>query len=718
MGRYVKGTKTMRHSSSAIRYLLLCTLTLCGFLPAHALAQSADLGVTKSGPTTAVANSDVVYTVTVENSGPDDAANVVLSDPVPAGMTYVSVTQSTGPTFTCDSSVTCTLGSLPKGASATFAVTLHIPAGTAAGTLFLNTASVSSATPDDNDENNSAVWGVQLPPVEADLAITKSGPSNAAANTDITYTITLSNLGPDAATGVSWTDSLPAPLTFVSLNQTSGPTFSPCTGAASTTCAIASLPAATTATFNLVAHVPAGTASGTSFTNFIHVSSDNDPNGENDNSSVTTTVSSADVAIAKSGSASAVAGGAPASYTITLSNNGPDPASVARFSDALPAGMTFVSLAQNTGPSAVCSKPPVGANGTVACSIALLGNGANAQFTLQAAVAADVANGTVLTNTAVAATDSIDTNSANDSASANTTVIAQADLAASKSGPASVVAGTNATYTLGLTNNGPSNAASATLSDTLPTGTTFVSLTQTNGPAFTCTTPAVGAGGAVNCSAATLAVDDGATFTLVVAVASDVAAGTTLTNTATVQTTSTDTNSGNNSAVANTSVTAAANLSLSKTAASAIVPPGGNIVYTLGIANGGPSAAASVTLSDPLPAGTHFVALTQTSGPAFACTPPAVGSGGTLTCTIASLANGASASFQLTVDTVGLPQGGVSNTASVTSATTDPVTGNNSASADVRVAPPAVPAPALGWQMLLLMAALIAAMGWRLRRAP
>ncbi|HEX7914897.1 DUF11 domain-containing protein [Rudaea sp.] len=851
----------MRNSSLSSRCLLLCALAFGGVLPAHAQAPppSADLGITKVGPTTASAGTDVVYTLTVVNAGPDDAASANMSDQIPAGMTFVSLMQTASPAFTCTTPavgaggiITCNAATLATGSSATFAVTLHIPAGTAAGTLFENTASVSSETPDPNSENNSTIWGVQIPSPQADVSIIKTGPVSVAANSDISYTIVVANYGPDAATNVAWADNLPAgfpsaPMTFVSFNQTAGPAFT-CTPGVSTTCTIASLAAGASATFTLIGHVPNGTSAGTIYTNVAAVTSDNDPNSENDSSATTTTVSSADVAVTKSGPASAIAGGPSISYTISLSNNGPDAATQARFTDALPAGLTFVSLVQNTGPAASCAVPAIGANGSITCTIAVLANGSSAQFTLTAAVSASVANGTTLQNTATATTDSVDPNHGNDTSTVATTVSTQADLGVTKSGPANVIAGGNATYTLTLINAGPSNAASVTLSDSLPTdatfvslaqapgpaftcatppvggsgpvtcsiatlavgasasftlvitvpvsagngsnlvntatassattdpntannsasatstvnntadlvmsktaaaivtagqnltytlglanqgtspannaqwsdtlpaGTTFVSLAQTAGPAFTCTTPTIGAGGTITCGAATLAVGASASFALVVAVAGDTAAGTTLTNTATAQTSSVDANPANNSAVANTNVGATADLSVSKTAASASVPPGSKIVYTLGVNNNGPSAASAVALVDALPSGTRFVSLAQTAGPAFACTTPAVGAGGTVTCTVATLAYGASASFALTIDTVGVQTGSVVNTASATTTTADPTSSNNSASVSVALVSAPVAAPLLHWQMLLLMTGLIAAFAWRRRR--
>ncbi len=124
----------------------------------------------------------------------------------------------------------------------------------------------------------------------------------------------------------------------------------------------------------------------------------------------------------------------------------------------------------------------------------------------------------------------------------------------------------------------------------------------------------------------------------------------------------------------------------------------------------------TVQLAYPLPAGNHFVSLTQ-SGPAFACTPPAVGAGGTVNCNIATLANGATTTFTLTVDTVGLIGGTVANTASASSSTGDANPANNTAAANVALASsPPVPAPMLRWPALLLLIALLAAIAMTQRR--
>src|SRR5438128_2144392 len=107
---------------------LICSLAAFG--------QEADLGVSKSGPGTAAADTDVTYTFTVGNTGPSDAGGVMFSDKLPGTMTFVSESQNSGPAFNCTpgQTVTCTIATLTAGSTATFTITGHIPPGTPSGT--------------------------------------------------------------------------------------------------------------------------------------------------------------------------------------------------------------------------------------------------------------------------------------------------------------------------------------------------------------------------------------------------------------------------------------------------------------------------------------------------------------------------------------------------------------------------------------------------------
>ena len=515
-----------------------------------AFAQEADLSVEKLGSDTSPANADVTYTVTITNAGPDDAANVTLGDTPPGTMTFVSATQNNGPVFTCSPAISCSIATFPAGASAEFSFVFHIPVGTAPGTTFTNFATASSQSLDPNDENNVGVASTTVPIPTCDMGILKDGPFAVGADTDLVYTITLSNGGPDPASNVLFTDTLPAPLTFVSLVQSGG---SPSMTCGTSTCTAAIFGAGETVTLTLTGHVPAGTAFGTLIQNDATISSDTtDSNDENNAATSAATVSDVDISASKSGPGS-VAAGTNASYTITIANGGPDPAANAVLSDPLPPGTTFVSLVQDNGPSASCATPAVGTNGTVSCSFATLAAATSAQFTL----VLNSGGAPSISNTATGSTSSFDTNASNDSATAVTSVTQSADLSIVKTGPDPITAGTDATWSVTVSNAGPSAAVNVVVSDLLPAGTTFVSANQTSGPAFPCVTPAVGGTGTITCTGATLAAGASATFSFVLHLDSGITGGTILANAASVASSTPDPTGANDASTASATVTAA-----------------------------------------------------------------------------------------------------------------------------------------------------------------
>jgi len=263
---------------------------------------------------------------------------------------------------------------------------------------------------------------------------------------------------------------------------------------------------------------------------------------------------------------------------------------------------------------------------------------------------------------------------------------AEADLSITKTdSPDAVLAGTNLVYTITAGNAGPNAAASASWSDTLPTGTTFVSLPVVAG--WSCTTPAIGSGGTVTCSNASFAVASDV-FTLTVAVAPTVTVGTVLSNTATITASTPDPSGGDNSATATTDVGTQADLSITKVATPDPVIAGTSLSYALTVQNSGPSNAAAAALADTLPAGTTFVSLASPGG--WSCTTPSVGSGGTVDCSIASLGiTTANFTLVIQVDAATAPGTVISNTATATSTTTDPDSGDLTATDTATVISPA-----------------------------
>ena len=139
------------------------------FVVTDATAPSADVSAVKfSESSSASAGSNTKFFISVYNNGPDSAANVVLSDPLPTNTTYYSLTQPSGPTFNCTTpnigstgAINCTLASLPRNTTAQFELTVQIDSGAPTNSVITNTATVSSDA-DDNSENDSSSASVTV----------------------------------------------------------------------------------------------------------------------------------------------------------------------------------------------------------------------------------------------------------------------------------------------------------------------------------------------------------------------------------------------------------------------------------------------------------------------------------------------------------------------------------------------------------------------------
>src|SRR5207244_442923 len=251
----------------------------------------------------------------VTNNGPSTASNVTVSDPVPAQTSFVSATPSQG---SCSSAVSCSLGTLAPGGSATITIVVHVDS-TASGSLS-NTATVSSDQPDGDSANNSATEKTAVAQ-NADLLITKSdSPDPVVAGTDLTYTLKVTNNGPSTASNVTVSDPVPAQTSFVSATPSQGS----CSSAVS--CSLGTLAPGGSATITIVVHVDS-TASG-SLSNTATVSSDQ-PDGDSANNSATektAVAQNADLLITKSDSPDPVTAGGTLTYTLSVSNAGPSTA--------------------------------------------------------------------------------------------------------------------------------------------------------------------------------------------------------------------------------------------------------------------------------------------------------------------------------------------------------------------------------------------------------
>jgi len=649
---------------------LACALFLC--VASGASAQEADLSILKSGPASAAANTNVVYTLNVFNAGPDDAASASLSDPIPPGMTFVSLSSPAGwvcstPGVGSGGTVNCTNANLAAGSNAGFTLTLFIPGATPPGTFFTNIATVTTVTFDPNDENNSSTAATLVTGgASADVAVAKTGPSVIVAGQNIVYTIQTVNAGPDTATTVTLSDALPGNTTFVSLSAAAGWTCAtPAVGAGGTVnCSIASLAAGASGTFTLTVNVPLGTADGTFYNNAATIASATpDPAPENNDGFAGTLVvsPSPDLSISKSHSGNATQGQTGFSYTITVTNVGTAASSgTTTVQDTLPAEMTATAI---SGAGWSCTL------GTLTCTRtdALAPTASYPVITLTVNVAANAPPNVINT---VAVSNAGDSNPANDTA-ADPTIIAPLpapDLAITKSHTGNPIQGQNGfTYTITVNNVGTAAAAgTTTVQDVLPAGLTATAI---GGAGWNCTL------GTLTCTRAD-ALAAGAAYppiTLTVNVATN--APSNVTNTATVSN-SGDSNPANDTSSDATIITSGPtpDLAIAKSHNGNAQQGQVGFVYTIAVSNvGSGPTSGTVTVSDTIPAG---LTATAVSGAGWSC---AVGA--TSTCTRAdALAAGASyPPITLTVSVASNAPTTVTNTATVAGAG-DPNPANNTAS--------------------------------------
>jgi uncharacterized repeat protein (TIGR01451 family) len=182
--------------------------------------------------------------------------------------------------------VTCNLGNLASGASATATIVVTPTIG---GTIS-NTASVTGNELDPDAANNSATHSTTVNGA-ADLAITKSAsPDAVVVGSDVTYTITVTNRGPGTAASVVVTDNLPTSTSFVSCQTTGGGT---CGGSGNNrNVTFSSLASGASATITLVARVSSSVCNNTQIGNTASVSSSTPDPNTNDNSATASVIAS------------------------------------------------------------------------------------------------------------------------------------------------------------------------------------------------------------------------------------------------------------------------------------------------------------------------------------------------------------------------------------------------------------------------------------------
>lgn len=595
----------------------------------------------------------ITYTVTLSNTGRDEASGVTVLDGIPAGLRFVSAIPSQG-TYDAGTGV-WDVGTV----DALFARTLTIRATVlppASGTPQpqINTASVRTSDQYDPDPSNDAD-SVTVTPRYADLAVEKLvDDPNPNVGGQITFTITVRNLGADPATGVAVLDLLPAGLTFVSASPSAGTSYNPASGAWT----VNTLPVGGAGTLTIAAAV----AGPGSFTNVAAVTKADqfDPNTGNNRDDATVTTREADLAVVKTVDNATPNVGDTITFTVTLSNDGPDSATNVEVTDRFPAdGLQFLVATPSQGTYAP---------GTGVWTVGTVAPGATKTLTILARVLAPAANTVPAARTNVATVtkaDEYDPDPGNNTGSVTETP-QYADLGVRKTtSNVRPNVGATVTYTVSLFNLGTAVATNVEVTDALPANVAFVSAAPAAGTRF----QATATGGIW--SVPSIAPGQTLVLTLVVEATNTSVAF----NTATITHSDVwDPNDRNDSARTPTDPQQA-DLIVSKTVNTSTPNVGDNVTFTVTLENQGPSAAQAVSLTDTLPAGLQFVSAT-----------PSIGtfSGGVWT--VGTVASGAAPTLTLIAKVLAPTSGPVAplqNIATATSTTPDPDLDNNTGTSTV-----------------------------------
>jgi len=554
-------------------------------------------------------NQEVNFTLTLTNQGPDTATNVTVTDQLPAGVSFVGSSGSQG-AYNSATGI-WTVGTVSSGSAATLQLTGRIQS---AGTR-VNFAEVSASDP--FDPNSTPGNGDQLTEDDQasvsfvteliDLSLVKTAvPTTVIVGNNVTYTVALSNAGPDTATGVVVKDELPVGVGFVNATATQG-TYSVQTGLWT----VGAVGPGSTSNLTLIGTVQvAGPKTNTAQVFAAdQMDVDSTPNNgvesEDDQDSVTIQASQADLSLTKSVDNSMPNLGDSVTFTLQLDNAGPDTATGVQVRDLLPTGMNFVSSSAVSGTynstTGVWDVGTLSAGGSLTLSLVVTPTSADP-----------------LTNTAeVIASNQYDPDSTPDNNlpgeddQASVVIGAQQiDLSLVKTvDDATPNINDTITFSVVVDNAGPSDATGVEVQDILPSGLTLVS-SSVSGGTYSSATGQWLVGNVAKQSSQTLQIEARVDQIGVVVNAAQLMAADQI---------DVDSTPGNGSESEDdqSSVTVTpqqADLELTQV----VDDPGANVgqqaVFTITVANQGPNPATNVGVTDALPSGLSYVSSTPSQG--------------------------------------------------------------------------------------------------------
>lgn len=653
----------------------------------HHVQPLVNLALTQSPPAAPVLlNQATATTLILTNHGPNSAAEVWLTNQLPANATYLSSTPSLGSCSASGQNVICNLGEIPVGTTPTVTIRF-IPGITGAQS---NTAHVVAAEADSNSANNlqSSAFVVS-PATDLVLASSASG-TTIPVTQDYVVTLDLTNRGP-LAVNATITDTLPSTTTFLSAATARGT----CTHqGGEVTCHFDNLLPNESA--RVILRARANTLGPISN---IASAAGTLPDNNTSNNFVTNlsqVVPNANLAIGMADRPSPVWLGDNLAYAIAITNLGPSAATNVIVTNQLPAGVTFISTATSQGS---CTR----SGEILRCDLGTMT--ANAQATITVTIRPALPGLIASTATVVSSVSDGDTS---DNAASRTTRVITGNVDLANSTPVS-------TPFLGLANPYPSSITVSGVSSAIHRlRVSLLNLSHSFsddldillvGPDGRATLLMSDSGGEFTINGATLTFDDAATdglpdFNLISSgifrpsnfgaevdiFAAPAPVGPYATNLSIFNGTDpngtwslyimddADKDSGTLAGGWRLSISAfepMADLGLAQTVSQPQAAAGSNVVFTYTVTNRGPSVANSVTIENPLPDALNIVSFTNLNGNCAV-------NDGILTCDLGTITPAGSAS--LTVVATSLVPGTITNSATVSFAGVDLQVTNNTAS--------------------------------------
>ena len=559
-----------------------------------------------------------------------------VTDTLPEGLRFVgsalgsSCSATPGPAAT----VTCNLGAVAPGQNATASFVAEVTPP-AAGTMVENIASVASvaaggfsALAQLEPANETSRASEVVKPL-ADLSLSKTvSDANPRVDDEVDYRLTATNAGPNEATGVIITDSLPAGLDFIDASPGCD------NNNGTVTCELGTIATGGATSVTIRARTTAVIA-GMSVDNLATVDGEDVPQPATARAAIEVQPL-VDLRLTKTASDTSPTAGGPVTYTLALINNGPSPASGATITDPLPNGLSFVSATTGQGHCEAVAQ-------TVLCQVETLAAGGSALVAVTAEVAPSAAGSTIV-NTASASSNELTrfpdliarpellaaeaairplalpatppaaptppTAQPPPTAPALITPVAPtstpaagADLAVLKTvDHAKSRVGEELTYAITVANNGPATAASPTVTDTFSAPVNILAL---RAPEGSCSK-----GTASVCHLNSLASGASARITLIARLTRTGD----LRNSASVTSPTPDPDQANNLAHVTTDVgPGAAALSIVDRAGRRIVHPDEVFPFTITVRSLGPEPALAVEVCDRLGSGMTFISVHQAS---------------------------------------------------------------------------------------------------------